>query len=78
MKHDLFCSDYEGKRAGGGGRTITGDPEQYPSRNALSGGFAGGEAGLQQFLEGGEIKFKDPNDSSKTTTHIPTHAYCDQ
>ena len=70
----LFCSDYEGKRAGGGGRTISGDPEQYPSRNALSGGFAGGEAGLQQFLEGGEIKFRDPNDKSKTLPPTPRMA----
>lgn len=56
------CSDYEGKRAGEGGRTITGDVEQYPSRTSLTGGFAGGEAGLQQFLEEGEVKFKDPNE----------------
>ncbi len=26
----------------------------------VTGGFAGGEAGLQQFLEDGELKFKDP------------------
>lgn len=61
----VACSDYEGKRGGGEGRSISGDIEQYPSRTSLTGGFAGGEAGLQQFIEGGEIKFKDPNDGKQ-------------
>ena len=36
------------------------NPERYPSRNALTGGFAGGERGLQQFVEEGDIRFADP------------------
>lgn len=35
------------------------------SAGMLTGGFAGGEAGLQSFLQDGEIKFKDPDDNSE-------------
>ena len=45
-------SDYEGKRSGTVGRFINDDPAKYPGRDGwLTGGWAGGEAGLQQFVE---------------------------
>ena len=34
----------------------------------VTGGFAGGEAGLQQFLTEGEVKFRDPNDQGAPGT----------
>lgn len=39
------------------------DPQMYPSKTILSGGFAGGERGLQQFVEEGEISFADQGSS---------------
>ena len=38
-------------RTGRKGRTIVDDAERYPSRSELVGGRAGGEVGLQQFVE---------------------------
>ncbi len=38
-------------RTGRKGRTIVDDAERYPSRSELVGGWAGGEVGLQQFVE---------------------------
>ena len=40
----------------------------------VTGGFAGGEAGLQQFLEEGEFKFKDPNAAGMVAKAFTTHA----
>lgn len=40
-------------REGRKGRTIVDDAERYPSRSEMSGGWAGGEVGLQQFVEVG-------------------------
>jgi len=34
----------------------------FAAAGGVVGGFAGGEAGLQQFIQEGEIKFKDPNE----------------
>lgn len=42
----------------------------------MTGGFAGGEAGLQQFLEEGEVKFKDPNAAGMVTKAPITCALC--
>jgi hypothetical protein len=38
-------------REGRRGRTIADDEEKYPSRSELVGGWAGGEVGLQQFVQ---------------------------
>ena len=47
----------------------------------VTGGFAGGEAGLQQFLEDGEVKFRDPNEtgipaSSTVSNQVHHCMYC--
>lgn len=38
----------------------------------MTGGFAGGEAGLQQFLEEGELKFKDADSAGKIVENMLT------
>ena len=38
-------------RKGRKGRLVTDDPKRYPDRDALSGGWAGGEVGLQEFVK---------------------------
>lgn len=38
-------------RAGRKGRVVSDDPSKYPDRDPLSGGWAGGEVGLQSFIE---------------------------
>ena len=55
-------------RTGRKGRTITDDAERYPSRSELVGGWAGGEVGLQQFVE-----VAGPSDLSPTSFGSPMH-----
>ncbi len=49
--------DYEGRRTGKPGRFIEDDPTRYPGKEDIgflagaTGGWAGGEAGLKQFIE---------------------------
>lgn len=38
-------------RKGRKGRVVTDDPSRYPDRDPFSGGWAGGELGLQQFVQ---------------------------
>lgn len=40
-----------GSRAGRKGRVVTDDPKRYPDRTTFTGGWAGGEVGLQQFVK---------------------------
>lgn len=61
---------------GEAGRYIQDDPNKYPAKenmgpfSGVTGGFAGGEAGLQQFLEDGEVKFRDPNETGSRNFSI--------
>ncbi|GAB4818960.1 hypothetical protein N2152v2_006006 [Parachlorella kessleri] len=58
--------DYEGKRSGVPGRFISDDPNKYPGRDGwLTGGWAGGEAGLQRFVQ--EASSTQPAPYSKLT-----------
>jgi len=41
----------------GNSNFIMDDAKQYPDRSELTGGFAGGEQGLKQFLADGEVKY---------------------
>lgn len=38
-------------RKGRKGRMVSDDPSRYPEKTELTGGWAGGEIGLQQFLK---------------------------
>jgi hypothetical protein len=49
------CSDLEERRAGEKGRVIRDDARKYPQRDAVVGGFAGGELGLKTFVERGDV-----------------------
>ena len=40
-------------RKGRKGRLVSDDPKRYPDRDAFSGGWAGGEVGLQEFVKVG-------------------------
>ncbi|KAL3143055.1 hypothetical protein ABBQ38_003330 [Trebouxia sp. C0009 RCD-2024] len=66
----------DAKKPGEPGRYIQDDPRKYPNKENLgpfggvTGGFAGGEAGLQQFVQEGEIKFKDPNATGSNNFNI--------
>ncbi|DBA99997.1 TPA: hypothetical protein ACH3X1_013864 [Trebouxia sp. C0004] len=64
------------RKPGQAGRYIQDDPKKYPGKENMGplsgvvGGFAGGEAGLQQFIQEGEIKFKDPNEKGSGSFNI--------
>jgi len=59
--------ELEVRKAGAPGRFILDDPAKYPAKDDIgffagaTGGFAGGEAGLKQYVETGELKLRDPN-----------------
>ena len=38
-------------RGGRKGRVVRGDPSLYPEKNEWTGGWSGGEIGLQQFIQ---------------------------
>ena len=42
-------------RKGRKGRLVQGNPEDYPDRTDFTGGWAGGEKGLQQFIKQYEV-----------------------
>ncbi|KAF8067268.1 hypothetical protein HT031_002315 [Scenedesmus sp. PABB004] len=54
------------RKAGAPGRVILDDPAKYPAKDDLgpllgaTGGFAGGEKGLKQFVATGEVTLRDP------------------
>jgi hypothetical protein len=41
----------------GRGKYVKDDPEKYPSRTELTGGWAGGEKGLQDFLANNKVHY---------------------
>lgn len=55
-------SEMEQRKQGGRGRSIRDDPSRYPDKEdvgilpQVTGGFAGGEMGVKQFVESGDIK----------------------
>lgn len=55
-------SDMDIRKQGGKGRSIRDDPSRYPDKEdvgilpQVTGGFAGGEMGVKQFVESGDIK----------------------
>lgn len=51
--------DIDLRKSGKPGRFLIDDARKYPSRNELTGGFAGGEAGLKTFVATGDIKLAD-------------------
>lgn len=54
------------RKSGARGRFIEDDPAKYPAKDDIgllrgaTGGFAGGEKGLQTFVEEGEVKLRQP------------------
>lgn len=42
----------------------------------MTGGFAGGEAGLRQFVDEGEVKFKQDDDSSMSCVSLQLLTAC--
>eukprot|EP00877_Chromochloris_zofingiensis_P014840 jgi/Chrzof1/960/Cz01g34360.t1 len=60
--------EIEARKAGAKGRVIVDDPRKYPAKENLgpltgaTGGFAGGERGLKQFIESGELRMRQPGD----------------
>ncbi len=48
-------NDYE-PREGRKGRVVKDDPRRYPDRDALTGGWAGGEAGLWKFRDAIKVR----------------------
>lgn len=62
--------DLAARRDGAMGKFIVDDAKKYPSRDNygfgdLAGGFAGGEKGLKQFVEKGDIEFMEPGQRSR-------------
>eukprot|EP01025_Chloroclados_australasicus_P050097 TRINITY_DN5726_c0_g1_i1.p1 TRINITY_DN5726_c0_g1~~TRINITY_DN5726_c0_g1_i1.p1 ORF type:complete len:190 (-),score=15.24 TRINITY_DN5726_c0_g1_i1:163-732(-) len=43
----------------GKGNYVRDDAQKYPSRTAVTGGFAGGERGVRKFVAEGDIQFED-------------------
>jgi hypothetical protein len=43
----------------GRGNYVRDDAMKYPSRTKLTGGFAGGERGVSQFVKEGDLQFED-------------------
>ncbi|KAK9807698.1 hypothetical protein WJX72_006537 [[Myrmecia] bisecta] len=60
-----FDKSDTGSRTGRQGRVIVDSPEKYPEKTALTGGWAGGEQGLQAFVE--EEKRKKGSASSASS-----------
>lgn len=66
----IYIGFGKGNKSGEGSAYVQDDPRRYPGKENLggfsgvTGGFAGGEAGLHQFVDEGEIKFREA-DSGK-------------
>ncbi|PSC72158.1 hypothetical protein C2E20_4510 isoform A [Micractinium conductrix] len=56
----------------GNGRTIVDDAKKYPERNELTGGFAGGELGLQYFKEKGDVPIAPEGQGTKQSSPLIT------
>jgi hypothetical protein len=54
----------------GNGRMIKGDARKYPTRNELTGGFAGGERGLWAFKESGDVPIAPEGQGKKQTSPL--------
>ncbi|KAF6254441.1 hypothetical protein COO60DRAFT_1541035 [Scenedesmus sp. NREL 46B-D3] len=58
--------ELEVRKAGAPGRFILDDPKKYPAKDDIglfpgaTGGFAGGEKGLRQYIETGDVQLRDP------------------
>lgn len=63
--------ELEVRKAGAPGRFILDDPKKYPAKDDVgifpgaTGGFAGGEKGLKQFIETGDLQLRDPRQAPK-------------
>lgn len=59
--------ELDARKAGVPGRFILDDPAKYPGKDDIgifagaTGGFAGGEKGLKQYVETGDVQLRDPN-----------------
>lgn len=67
--------DIKARKEGAMGKFVIADAAQYPSKEDLgfgevTGGFAGGEKGLKQFVEKGKIEFLDPSQRSREWSPI--------
>lgn len=43
----------------GKGSYVRDDARKYPSKTSMTGGFAGGERGVEQYVSDGEVQFDD-------------------
>ncbi|GLI68817.1 hypothetical protein VaNZ11_013320 [Volvox africanus] len=56
------------RKSGAKGRVVIDDPRKYPGKDdigplaGVAGGFAGGEAGLKQFVATGDVKLRKPGE----------------
>ncbi|GIL72635.1 hypothetical protein Vretimale_4380 [Volvox reticuliferus] len=56
------------RKSGAKGRVVIDDPRKYPGKDdigplaGVAGGFAGGEAGLKQFVATGDVKLRRPGE----------------
>jgi hypothetical protein len=55
----------------GQGRYVKDDPKKYPSKTQLTGGWAGGEEGLQKWLEEYEVRAAEASCCGHTCVHSP-------
>lgn len=60
-------------RTGRKGRVVKDDPEKYPDRSALTGGWAGGEVGLKQFVK---VRFPTGDPARLQQKAILRHKAC--
>ncbi|PRW56942.1 supervillin isoform X3 [Chlorella sorokiniana] len=56
----------------GKGRVIQDDARKYPGRNELTGGFAGGELGLQAFKEKGDVPIAADGQGTRQSSPLIT------
>ncbi|GLC35937.1 hypothetical protein PLESTB_000521200 [Pleodorina starrii] len=60
--------ELELRKSGAKGRVVIDDPRKYPGKDdigplaGVAGGFAGGEAGLKQFVATGDLKLRKPGE----------------
>ncbi|GFR41404.1 hypothetical protein Agub_g2084 [Astrephomene gubernaculifera] len=59
------------RKSGAKGRVLVDDPRKYPGKEdigllaGVAGGFAGGEAGVKQFVATGDVKFRKPGEPGR-------------
>ncbi|KXZ56378.1 hypothetical protein GPECTOR_1g335 [Gonium pectorale] len=60
--------ELELRKSGAKGRVVVDDPRKYPGKEdigplaGVAGGFAGGEAGIKQFVATGDVKLRQPGE----------------